>query len=577
MATTDRPKARQSQLVTTYGVGSLFPAGDQSFMICGIDDWDERSSPSIEEPRLARSMGVAHFRGPSSGRSSGDVPAVRFPEMHYCPNCRRLAPFWKFNSKSMTCDAPECEDRDLTPSRFVACCEDGHIEDFPYFAWVHRGAPSTGGSHLLRIETRGASSSLADIEIHCSCGVRPYNLEGSFSRMALREIKPCSGRRPWLPGARDDACGKPLRVLQRGSANVWFAAMQSAISIPPWSSPDAKFVTKYWPMLQYMPDDPLRDTVSQMIAESRSESLTVQGIVDAVRQRKGLATTAAPTDDSLRDEEYRALVDGNDGASLDTFRCIQVAVHPAIRRFIGQVSVVPRLREVRALAGFTRVTAAPTATASPAIAKLSHQRVNWLPATEVLGEGIFVRLDESVVKGWESESLASLRAGALASAIDARNISTGDVAVTPPTARFLAVHSIAHALMVELSLDAGYPVGSLRERIYAGEGQAGILLYTASSDSAGSLGGLAALGQAASFARALSAAVSRAGWCSNDPVCAESGPSGSDGLNLAACHACLLVPETSCEHRNIYLDRVTLVGWTDGTNGGLFDKIGAIT
>ena len=85
MATTDRPKARQSQLVTTYGVGSLYPAGDQSFMVCGTDEWDEKWSPSVEEPRLARSLGVHSFKAPSSGKRSGDVPVVRFPQIHYCP------------------------------------------------------------------------------------------------------------------------------------------------------------------------------------------------------------------------------------------------------------------------------------------------------------------------------------------------------------------------------------------------------------------------------------------------------------------------------------------------------------
>lgn len=69
--------------------------------------------------------------------------------------------------------------------------------------------------------------------------------------------------------------------------------------------------------------------------------------------------------------------------------------------------------------------------------------------------------------------------------------------------------------------------------------------------------------------------MSRAEWCSNDPVCCESGPSGSDGLNLAACHACLLLPETSCERRNIYLDRVSIVGESVGSNDGLFSGLNA--
>ena len=145
MATSERPKARQSQLVSTYGIGSLFPAGDQSYMICGLDDWHTSEQLQVEEPRLARSLGVSGFYAPSAGRRTGDIPAVRFPTYHYCPQCRTLAPFWKFDSKRMVCQG--CE-RDITPSRFVACCEDGHIEDFPYFGWVHRGSSFEWHAHV---------------------------------------------------------------------------------------------------------------------------------------------------------------------------------------------------------------------------------------------------------------------------------------------------------------------------------------------------------------------------------------------------------------------------------------------
>ena len=128
------------------------------------------------------------------------------------------------------------------------------------------------------------------------------------------------------------------------------------------------------------------------------------------------------------------------------------------------------------------------------------------------------------------------------------------------SARYIAIHSLAHAVLQELSLDAGYPVSSLRERVYAEPDQAGFLIYTASSDSAGSLGGLAALSETERFATTLRNAIDRISWCSADPVCSESHGSGADGLNLAACHACLLLPETSCEDRNSHLDRVSLIG-----------------
>lgn len=571
MATNDLPRARQSQLVTTYGVGSLFPSGEQSYMICGIDEWDEKWCAPVEEPRLARSLGVHTFRAPSTGRHRGDVPVVRFPTYHYCPKCRRLDRFRKFDAKKMQCT--DCL-RDLTPSRFVACCENGHIEDFPYFQWVHRGTGTgMGEEHRLTLESRGASSSLADIVVKCSCGVPPYSLDGAFSRHALIEIKRCGGKRPWLPEASDQECEKPLRALQRGSSNVWFSAVRSSISIPPWSSPNAQFVTKHWDLLEGMSEDSLIDVLSKKVASSPGTGLSVEGAIDVIRQRLGLQTTAQPTDQDLRQEEYRALIDGNEGGPLDTFQCVEVEVAPSVEFLVQQVSKATRLREVRALHGFSRVSPMVTDTINPQLAKLNDAHRNWLPGTEVLGEGIFIRLREEVVSEWEESELAGDRHGMLTESLMRRATESGAPLVEAPTPRFVALHSIAHTLLQELSLDAGYPIGSMRERIYAEPGQAGILIYTASSDAAGSLGGLARLAEEDRFGKILLASISRSGWCSNDPVCSESGPSGTDGLNLAACHACLLLPETSCEHRNIYLDRVSVVGKFDEVHGNLKDGL----
>ena len=108
--------ARRSQLVSTYGVGALFPAEDQSLMICGLDEWPEDERSTIDEPRLAASLGVTDFRMPASGRRRGDVPTVRFPEMHFCVQCRALKPRWQFcaddRSTCRDCGAPINADGD---------------------------------------------------------------------------------------------------------------------------------------------------------------------------------------------------------------------------------------------------------------------------------------------------------------------------------------------------------------------------------------------------------------------------------------------------------------------------------
>lgn len=552
-------RVRQSQLVSTFGVGAIFPSGDHSYLICGLDDWDERKCAPIEEPRLARSLRVHSFRAPATGTRRGDVPVVRFPEFQYCPGCRRLGRFWQFDAEKMQCS--DCV-RELAPSRFVACCPKGHMEEFPYFQWIHRrvdgqGPPDASTQHLMKLETRGVSSSLADIVVKCSCGVRPRDLEGAFGRGALATVKSCAGKRPWLPEADPEDCDENLRALQRGSANVWFSAVRSSISIPPWSSPNARFVTKHWDAFEVMTDEAIKGVVTERA--KRDRALDPEGVLAVVNQRRGVVAGDPPTEAQLREEEYRALIDGNDFGPQDSFQCLAADVHPSIAELVAQVSKVTRLREVRALHGFSRVTPLAASDSLKGTQLLSLQPRDWLPAVEVFGEGVFVRLHDAVLTQWERADRSRQRQDLLQRSVEARSQDTGDRNLEAPTSRFIAIHTLAHALLKELSLDAGYPIGAMRERVFAEPGQSGILVYTAASDAAGSLGGLAALAEERRFSDVLRSAFGRAGWCSNDPVCSEAGPSGSDGLNLAACHACLLLPETSCEHRNIFLDRVALL------------------
>ena len=115
----------------------------------------------------------------------------------------------------------------------------------------------------------------------------------------------------------------------------------------------------------------------------------------------------------------------------------------------------------------------------------------------------------------------------------------------------------------QLDAEAGYPAASLKERIYCATGRkpmAGVLIYVAVPDEEGSLGGLMELAKPERFLRLLTGAFEAATWCSLDPVCAEQEGHGPDLLNRAACHACALVPETSCAYGNVLLDRVFVKG-----------------
>lgn len=574
MARSSVAEARRSQLVSTYGVGALFPAEDESFMLVGIDDWDERHCPEVTQPRLARSLGVRTFRlPPSCGRGAKDVPVVRFPRMHHCPSCHRLDYLNKFCGwDKHVCH--ECQ-RTLTPSRFVICCPDGHIDDFPYFAWVHRGREfAEGKAHRLSMRTRGQSSSLKDILISCTCGVPARTMAGSFGPQALGGVARCSGQRPWIRNSPPQDCEHLPRTLQRGSSNVWFASVRSALSIPPWSEGVHKILGQYWPVLAAIPADSLEQTLTAMQIPA-SSGIPASELVNAILEMRGETGGDVPTDSDLRSEEYQALVLGRPETDPhQQFVCRPVTdLSEEADRLFERVSEVARLREVRALEGFTRVTPGGDDGAGGRLASLSLEMPTWLPAVEVIGEGVFIQLREQLVRDWEHSDFAKSRAHAINASYEMRARQLGATEATTVTPREILLHTFAHSLLTELSLDAGYPVASLRERVYAHEGQTGILIYTASSDSAGSLGGLSAQSDPDRIWAVVQSAVRRARWCSSDPVCIESTGSGADALNLAACHACVLLPETSCERMNRVLDRASLVGLPGQSDGGFFSDL----
>lgn len=569
MATRKVAEARRTQLVSTYGIGSLFPAQDESFMILGLDDWSEKVCPEVSEPRLARSMGVATFRMPPARSAGRDVPVVRFPRLHHCPKCGRLDELSSFCGwDDHSCLA--CQ-RSLTPSRFVICCPQGHIDDFPYFSWVHAGHElPTDQAHGLSLRSRGQSSSLADIVVECSCGVPSRTMAGAFGAQAMVGVSRCRGLRPWLRGSTVDRCDSVPRTLQRGSSNVWFAAVRSALSIPPWSEGVQKLVGRHWPVISVVPAAALEATLGAL-PDVKDSGLQISDLVRTILEMRGDIEGKATTDTDLREEEYQALVAGRpERDPRQQFVCEPVErLEPDCAVLFRSVSDVARLREVRALAGFTRVT--PASDLDPGrLAPLSTTTSTWLPAIEVLGEGVFLRFHEEVVANWERSDFARARTTAVNDAMEirARQYDLGrPVRITP---RRLLLHSFAHVLLTELGLDAGYPVASLRERVYAGPEQAGVLIYTASSDSAGSLGGLSAQSDPQRIWAVVRSAIKRARWCSSDPVCIESTGGGVDALNLAACHACLLLPETSCEHMNQMLDRACLVGLPTEPDQGFF-------
>ncbi|MCM1970844.1 DUF1998 domain-containing protein [Streptomyces sp. G1] len=589
-----RGSVRRSQMITTYGVGSLIAVDNESFIVSGIDDayrsWSLDEAPIIHEHRLARVLGVKQFRLPpaSEDTSKDGVRVRRFPLWHSCPKCQSLQHVRGFNPPPGRNVCTDCDDEPLVPSRFVMACENGHIDDFPYWKWVHRGNREEGASgHCggeLRMRFSGQSASLRSVLVSCTCGVPEVSMEGSFRRHALKDLGVrCEGRRPWLKDAPAGFCSQPPRTLQRGSSAVWQPVLKSALSIPPWSDGLADKLADRWDDLRayssraeieiylkaaFRGDDSVSvDAVMALLEAEQAEDTVEEGAADA---------SAASRYQALRRQEYARLCAGNalrDKGRDEQFVCEPPVSDPAVLAPLGveRPMLVKRLREVRALKAFTRV-ADPESASEAHEAALSLTSTDWLPAMEVHGEGVFVRLNEQRLDEWSVRAAERVERMRNKHERILRERATDPTAVppSPATPRMVLLHTLAHVLINEWSLEAGYPAAALRERLYTDTGMAGLLIYTATSDSAGSLGGVVAQGEPDRLAQALGSALHRATWCSADPLCVEA---RSAGANLAACHACAMLPETSCEHNNILLDRALLVGTPEDPRLGFFADV----
>ena len=252
-----------------------------------------------------------------------------------------------------------------------------------------------------------------------------------------------------------------------------------------------------------------------------------------------------------------------------TLRRDRQGVPAALAGFLADVAQAERLREVRALTGFTRLDAPdPEDPDLVTRAPLARDRPTWVPASEVRGEGIFLRIDPALMAAWETRVRNSDVVGEHMEAFrrfrtnrySGRLRTDFDPLHGWPEARYIALHTLSHLLIRTISLECGYSSASLSERIYSGQDQGGILIYTAVPDAEGTLGGLVSLAEPEPLTRIMQRALHDALRCSSDPLCAERLPKApADFLHGAACHACLFVSETTCERGNRFLDRRFIV------------------
>lgn len=569
----NRPKVgklRPTQVISQHGPGAIVDLPKLSALIAGLDRWSPHEvRDRIGEPRLEAFLRVEGlYRPPLDG-----VPSYVFPEWLVCPHrgCRLLAPRASFEWVRPPAGEFRCRRNErhggrrivaAFPARFMIACPGGHLDDFPWHYWLHRdGGADCGGP--LRMEDMGRSGSVNDLRVHCEpCGTR-RGLGDVFEPGALED---CTGRRPWL--GLDDyetGCTEAPRVILRGASNAYFSVVASALSIPPYSDPIQMAI------------EPFRERLSTLDTEAKITQASDLGLLGdllkwhTAEEVLGATQEKATGIERLRPDEYRVFLNPPEPVQPPhEFEVRHVGV-PQVDEAnrIATVAEATRLREVRALRGFTRIESgfdigelADVAELHIDMAPIGPRHVTWRPAVELRGEGVFLALDERVLAAWENEPQAVHQAEKLSASFNEYQAHRAARRRPFPGMRYVLLHSLAHALIRRLCLDAGYSSSALRERIYSAGGEepmSGLLIYTASSDSEGSLGGLVDQAVPERFGEVLVDALRDAQLCAQDPLCGAGELSGHAGLNGAACHACLLLAETSCEASNRFLDRAVLV------------------
>nr|WP_246752802.1 DUF1998 domain-containing protein [Sinorhizobium sp. BG8] len=601
---------RRSQLTSTFGIGAIIDLEKGSFMPMGLEDWERATglpSLSIGEPRLQAMLGVSHFRlgpvkedipGTNQVRARSAAPAMRFPEWHECPRCHRIgkqgSPFeLAADGGRLVCLAHQATVY-TTPVRFVTACRHGHISDFPWEWWAHKERPDgICDAPSLYLGSYGRSASLADLHVTCNaCSIegKPTrsSLGEAFSPDALSAFN-CTGFRPWLYDREED-CDQAVRTLQRGASNVHFGVVCSSLSIPPASEAVSLIVQEIRPFLDGVPEATLPAVLSGVALQ---HGVSVDSLLAAYRQLRGIETRSTSLTEYLaRAEEYEALSEDREdpviGGVVPQFRNHALEPPRSLHAWFDKVGAASRLREVRALAGFSRIEPYPVSAERVAqairdgfVSPLSKTPRNWLPAAEIRGEGIFLRFRTEAIDDWiEKNPALSSRAAVLeerSSHLAHQRGYTREYTVTP---RLLLVHSFSHAFIRQISIECGYSASALRERLYVSEATAdraamnGVLVYTGSPDSEGSLGGLVRLAAPELLEPIVFRTLRSAGWCGSDPVCLETDPKQSgDRVSGAACHCCLLLPETACEKFNRELDRAVLIGDIENTFSGYFGRV----
>jgi hypothetical protein len=582
----------------TEGAEALNPISDPNY-----------SGQRIEEPCLTTLLG--HDKAlrllPKSENDNdwlgqhGAVTYIKYPWIFVCDNSGHIEQNsrWVEGEDFRICKRRQCSSK-TSPSRFISMCVDGHISPFDYSFWVHDGSGCNDKSNLRLVLGPDSALTLSNWVIHCdSCNSSRSMLQVPWVKVSnTRDAPNCFGNRIWLGESdfNEADCEHKMVHRQVGNTSVTMNEGGSIMIIPPyvgWDFVDNNMMyrlrdseTKEEFKRQWISDaesnhTSLRRPLAKLEGtayHSSEDGVDHDAIINALwnyyLQHKG---DEILTISNLRSRERLGLTLSDQSRirmSEKQFSCATIAggheeqptgwdspswpLHSASR--------IDRLTELRYIDGIRRLDPGNNIQPIDLIeARVGPEKTFGIGMYNY-GEGLYFDIKPQWIQQYvekRSETLSPSHAEMTLAADKIRNSLTNQIpSLKKVDARsgFTVLHTFSHLLIKSLASTSGFSLGSIRERLYYNveEGEiveAGILLYSSAPSTDGTLGGLVQQGSSISrLDKIVKGAIESLQLCSNDPICREHRPTKEE-INGAACHTCVLLPETSCELANFMLDR----------------------
>lgn len=608
-------RIRRSQFIRTYGPGAVIETPKTPAIILSFDTGNEPSNflqkgYLIRDPVLEnylksiikkygnisdlKNLEVKIFELPFSSEGKNvKFSAKNFQKWYLCPEHRIL---WKYDFKKQK-DCPFCKGdvpTRSTPVRFIQACKNGHLDDIQWDDEVHtsyindKRIRKKCNSTYFRWEGPGTGTSETKIVcVECGQSIK-------LSDLYNRELK-CTGRFPEKEKPRDgnrfeEECTESAAVVLRMASNLRIPETESIFMVWPRSNEVGSILASNIAMsariLQTIKfyeqgklnSEELKSEFNKILEEVKiSKNISEDEYEKLKKNEKNILSLKKYLEEVERmekkeysyrdivDMEYRNLQEGATAGKLEDIpetgrKYLEINSTKTIRRNFLSVTPIDILTVIETQVAYRRLD---ISSGKPVlIHKEGDDGTYFFPSIMINGEGIFfdfnqIKLNEkepafqSWLEAFKNRHIYSIYDNEFLFKIKKEKYELHPI--------FVFLHTFAHLLIKALSLYSGYSITSIKEKIYVTDvdtdnPSGGIVLYTATEDEGGALGGLVSLVEENKLKKIFTGVINVSRSCSNDPVCTENrfNPGKYAG---ASCYSCIAISETSCDHRNLWLDR----------------------